>query len=144
MKPSEAGAAMVAPVILFDYFGVLAHRYGQPDKEMMGFIQQHLAGRYRLAVLSNMNGGSAEEMLGEYSGLFEKVIISGDLGVAKPDPRAFLMAARQLREFAESCVMVDDSELNCSAAKGVGMQAIYYQNLGQFEQKLREYGILTP
>lgn len=135
---------MAAPVILFDYFGVLAHRYGKPDEEIIRFIDENLAGRYRLAVLSNMSGGTAEEMLGPHAGLFDEVIISGEQGVAKPDARAFLLAAQRLGEFPDDCVMIDDSQQNCVAAEDVGMRAVYYRDLGQLRQKLAEYGILTP
>lgn len=135
---------MAAPVILFDYFGVLAHRYGQPNQELIRFIQENVAGRYKLAVLSNMNGGTAEEMLGEYTELFDQVMLSGELGVAKPDARAFLLAAQRLGEFPDDCVMIDDSQQNCVAAEDVGMRAVYYRDLEQLRQKLAEYGILTP
>lgn len=135
---------MAAPAILFDYFGVLAHRYGQPDQEIVDFIEEYLAGRYKLAVLSNMNDGTAEQMLGDSARLFDEIMISGRLGVAKPDSRAFLLAARQLGEFPEDCLMIDDSQMNCVAAEDVGMRSIYYENLGQLRQKLAEYGILTP
>ena len=37
--------------IIFDYFGVLAHRYGECDEELMEFIGQNLVGKYKLAVL---------------------------------------------------------------------------------------------
>ncbi|OYW85588.1 hypothetical protein B7Z17_02055, partial [Candidatus Saccharibacteria bacterium 32-49-10] len=113
-------------------------------EELIRFIQENLAGRYKLAVLSNMNGGTAEEMLGEYTELFDQVMLSGELGVAKPDARAFLLAAQRLGEFPDDCVMIDDSQQNCVAAEDVGMRAVYYRDLEQLRQKLAEYGILTP
>lgn len=135
--------AMVAPVIIFDYFGVLARGYGQIDTEMMSFVSGNLAGRFKLAVLSNMNSGDALGMLGDYATMFKEVMISGELGVAKPDERAFLLAAQKLGEFPEVCTMIDDSEQNCAAAEGVGMRAIHYKDLGQFKQEIAKYGILT-
>ncbi|OYX41000.1 hypothetical protein B7Y94_05740 [Candidatus Saccharibacteria bacterium 32-49-12] len=140
----EVKAAMEVPVIIFDYFGVLAHQYGRPDQEVMDFVRQHLAGRYRLAVLSNMNDGAAEEMLGKSAEIFDSVVISGELGVAKPDPRAFLLTAQRLGEFPSRCLMIDDSELNCIGAKDAGMAAIYFTGVADLERKLKEYGILTP
>ena len=135
---------MAAPVILFDYFGVLAHRYGQPNEELISFIQENVAGRYKFAVLSNMDGGTAEEMLGEYTELFDQVMLSGELGVAKPDTRAFLLAAQRLGEFPGDCVMIDDSEINCLSAKDAGMEAIQFKGVADLEQKLEKYGIMTP
>ena len=130
--------------LVFDYFGVLAQQYGRCDEQVMTFIEQRLLKKYRLAVLSNMNGGSAEAMLGKYSKLFDEVLLSGELGVAKPDERAFLLAARRLGEFPSSCIMVDDSELNCTVAEQVDMRAIRFTNVENLAQKLEKYGILSP
>ena len=130
--------------LVFDYFGVLAQQYGRCDEQMMTFIEQRLYGKYRLAVLSNMNGGSAEDMLGGYVKFFDEVLLSGELGLAKPDERAFLLTAKRLGEFPSNCVMVDDSELNCTVAEQVGMQAIQFTDVEDVAQKLEKYGILTP
>lgn len=143
MKQNEVMADTVALVIIFDYFGVLAHRYGQPDSELIDFIEMELAGRCRLAVLSNMSGGSAVDMLGPSAESFDEVITSGELGVAKPDRRAFLLAAQRLGEFPEDCILVDDSLVNCTSAEEVGMRSIHYQDFQQFQQELVQYGILT-
>lgn len=143
MKPSVARAVMAAPVLLFDYFGVLAHRYGRLDEEMIDFIRTELAGKYRLAVLSNMNSGSIEDMLGPSAELFDEVMISGELGVAKPDQRAFLLAASRLGEFPGDCLMIDDSLANCTAAVGAGMLSLHYQTVDNLRQQLAAYGIIT-
>ena len=135
---------MAAPVILFDYFGVLAHGYGRVDTELMNFIEKKLVGKCRLAVLSNMNGGTADEMLGDYAEMFDEVFISGELGFAKPDQRAFLLAASQMQEFPGDCLMIDDSEINCLSAKDAGMEAIQFKGVADLEQKLEKYGIMTP
>lgn len=123
--------------IIFDYFGVLAHRYGQCDQWVMRFIQEELVGRYTLAVLSNMSGGSAAEMLGEYAHMFGTVILSGDMGVSKPDERAFLEAARRLGEFPSDCVMIDDSQTNCVGAERAGMRAVYFQGVEELSEALK-------
>lgn len=130
--------------IIFDYFGVLAYRYGQPDETVIKLIRGRLLGRYKLAVLSNMSGGSAEEMLGEQAELFDVVLLSGEIGVAKPDARAFLEAVRQLGEFPSDCLMIDDSQINFAAARQAGLEAIYFTGVANLERELEKYGILTP
>lgn len=135
----------VAPsVIVFDYFGVLARQYGSPDEQLIELIAHELHGHYTVAILSNMSRATPEEMLGEHAGLFDEVMISGELGVAKPDKRAFLLAANRLKEFPEQMVMIDDSEVNCAVAAELGMAAIHYKNVTQLRQELAKYGILTP
>lgn len=134
---------MAIRAIIFDYFGVLASRYGVCDPEVMQFIEQNLLGKYKLAVLSNMNGGTAEDMLGECVRLFDQVMISGELGVAKPDGRAFLEAARRLEEFPSDCLMIDDSQVNCTGAEQVGLESIYFAGLSDLRRALAKYDILT-
>lgn len=130
--------------IIFDCFGVLAQRYGQCDTEIMEFIEQNLYGKYKLAVLSNMNRATPKEMLGEYGRLFDQVMISGELGIAKPDTRVFLEAARRLEEFPSDCLIIDDSPSNCTGAKQAGLEAIYFESLPTLRQALAKYDILTP
>lgn len=130
--------------VIFDYFGVLAGSYGHCDPEIMQFIERELYGKYKLAVLSNMSSGSPAEMLGDDMKLFDQVMISGDLGVAKPDKRAFLEAARRLEEFPSDCLMIDDSLGNCAGSESAGMQSIYYTSLADLQQSLVKYDILTP
>lgn len=127
-------------VIIFDYFGVLAHRYGQVDESMVEFIEQNLLGKYKLAVLSNMNSGNAEDMLDGHAKLFDRVMISGELGYGKPDVRAYLAAVSQLEEFPSDCLMIDDSQVNCAGAEDAGMQAIYYKDLESLKLFLADLG----
>lgn len=135
---------MIVKTLFFDYFGVLAHGYGRVDAELMNFIEKNLVDKCRLAVLSNMNGGAVDEMLGAYAGIFDGVFMSEELGVAKPDQRAFLLAASQMQEFPGDCLMIDDSEINCLSAKDAGMEAIQFKGVADLEQKLEKYGIMTP
>lgn len=135
---------MAVRAIIFDYFGVLAHRYGRCDEVLLEFIQQNLAGRIKLAVLSNMNGGSAKDMLGKYEDLFEVVVLSGELGFGKPDRRTYLEVARRLGEFPSDCLMVDDSPDNCRGAEDAGLMAFDYTDLASLEAYLRKYDIIAP
>lgn len=129
--------------IIFDYFGVLAHRYGRCDAEIMEFIQEELVGEYKLAVLSNMNDGTAKEMLGEYVGLFDIVALSGEMGFGKPDIRAYLEVAKRLGEFPSDCLLIDDSPRNCVGAEESGMKSVHYEDLGGLKTTLGDCGIIT-
>lgn len=129
--------------IVFDYFGVLAHRYGRCDAEMIEFIQEELVGKHKLAVLSNMNSGTAEEMLGEHASLFDVVALSGGMGFGKPDKRAYLEVARLLGEFPPECLMIDDSEMNCRGAEDAGLEAICYSGVETLRPELEKYAILA-
>ena len=56
--------------------------------------------------------------------IFDDVVDSSVVGLRKPDPRIFRMAAERLGTPPEECVFLDDVESNVQGARGVGMAAI--------------------
>jgi epoxide hydrolase-like predicted phosphatase len=59
--------------------------------------------------------------------LFDQVVISGEVGLRKPDREVFVLAAERLGLPAERCLFVDDTEGNVEAAREVGMAAIVHE-----------------
>ena len=86
-----------------------------------------LRGRYRLGVIANQPGEVRTAM--QRDGLepfFEVWGVSDELGVGKPDPRLFELAARTARVDATAAVMVGDRlDYDVRPAKLVGMRAIW-------------------
>jgi putative hydrolase of the HAD superfamily len=55
------------------------------------------AGRVKLGLLSNgLHGGTARLRAAGVTALFDDAIVSGDVGLAKPDPAVFVLAATRL------------------------------------------------
>lgn len=77
------------------------------------------------AVLSNSWGVDAypQDLL---AGRFDDVVISAEVGMRKPDPAIFRLAATRLGVDVAACVFVDDLDLNVEAARSVGMTAIHH------------------
>ena len=82
-----------------------------------------------------------EERLG-LSRWLEWSFVSCETGVRKPDPEAYLGAARALRLPAERCVFVDDRADNCAAARAVGMDAIRFEGAAALRDALGARGLL--
>ena len=59
----------------------------------------------------------------DFLALFEDIVVSGDEGVAKPDPAIFERLRHRLGRPLPACVLVDDSEVNVRAAREAGMHA---------------------
>jgi epoxide hydrolase-like predicted phosphatase len=57
---------------------------------------------------------------------FDTLVISGEVGLRKPDPAIFHLAAEQLGLPPERCVFVDDLDRNVRAAERLGMRAILH------------------
>jgi putative hydrolase of the HAD superfamily len=83
---------------------------------------------YRLAVISNGDSGQQRRKL-ERMGIaprFDSVVISGDLGISKPDPAIFKQSLQELGVLAEEAVHVGDAlESDALGAQGAGMHAIW-------------------
>jgi putative hydrolase of the HAD superfamily len=56
--------------------------------------------------------------------LFDVIVLSGALGIRKPDPRIYVIAAERLGVAPERCVFVDDLGGNLKPAKALGMATI--------------------
>lgn len=84
----------------------------------------------RLGLLSNAGEGARARLdaLG-VSDRFDDVVTSGDVGLAKPDPRIFLLAARRLHCAPDRCLFVDDMLGHVEAARRVGMRAHHHHRL---------------
>jgi epoxide hydrolase-like predicted phosphatase len=60
--------------------------------------------------------------------LFDAVVISAEVGMHKPEPEIYLLAAERLRVEPGECVFVDDLKENCEGAEAVGMTAIRHRS----------------
>ncbi len=58
-----------------------------------------------------------------YETIFEPIIISAEIGVAKPDPRFFEVAVERIGLPAGQVLFVDDVSANVEAARSVGLLA---------------------
>jgi epoxide hydrolase-like predicted phosphatase len=69
--------------------------------------------------------------------LFDAVVISGEVGMRKPEPGIYLHAARQLGVEPADCVFVDDLGPNVKGAVAVGMVGVKFvsaeQTVGELE-----------
>lgn len=84
---------------------------------------------YRVSILSNADASLRERLrdgLGIHD-LFDDVVCSAEVGIAKPEPAIYRLAAERLGLPPGSCVFVDDYEANVAAARAVGMQAILFR-----------------
>lgn len=95
-------------------------------------VLEDLSRHYRLAMLSN-DIGSWSRHLRSHFGLdeyFEEAIISGDVGVRKPEERIYQLAADRLGLKPQECVFVDDRPGNLEPAAALGMRTILYNRDG--------------
>jgi HAD superfamily hydrolase (TIGR01509 family) len=103
------------------------------------------AGRVRLGLLSNAPRGTSATL--EARGLvplFDDAVVSGDVGLAKPDPAIYRLAAERLGVAPAACLFIDDMARNIEGARQAGMTGHLYE-AGGFDglvARLRECGAL--
>ncbi|MDM8083894.1 HAD family phosphatase [Cellulomonas cellasea] len=74
-------------------------------------------------------------------GLLEDVLVSGEVGLAKPDPRIFRLLAERHGLDPEATVFVDDSAANVEAAAGEGFDALLFTDAERLRADLAERGL---
>lgn len=73
--------------------------------------------------------------------LLDQVVVSGEVGAAKPDPAAYRAVIERAGVPAERLVFVDDKQLNVDAAAALGMDAIRFTTATDLRERLRERGL---
>ena len=121
-------------------FGAAAR--GRPDTRRPGraAVRRHQAGRgdarggaqrargagIRTGLISNSMGAGRYDR-DAFPELFDAVVISGDVGLHKPQPEIFQLGAERVGLAPEECVFVDDLRENCAGAEAVGMTAVLHR-----------------
>jgi epoxide hydrolase-like predicted phosphatase len=97
----------------------------RPDPTMAGAVRAARRAGVRTALISNSwgTGGYDRELLEE---LFDAVVISGEVGIRKPAPDIYILAARRIDVPPQQCVFVDDLPFNLEPAAKLGMATIHH------------------
>jgi epoxide hydrolase-like predicted phosphatase len=103
------------------------------NKRLVDFILQ-IRSKYRIALLSNIGADMMDGFFtpADYKSLFDEVILSGAIGVAKPNPKIFKLACSKLGVNLDEALMVDDMASTIEAVNNMGMHGICYKDYQQF------------
>ena len=84
----------------------------------------------RLAIASSAVGDEIDEILRRFGirDAFELIVDGAQVAHAKPDPEAYLVAARKLGVAPERCIVFEDSHVGVLAAKRAGAYCIAVRN----------------
>lgn len=132
----------------FEQLGALVHK---PAPEVQAIVRERhvrntelvelvrqLRGRYKVGMLSNVGRGVMTTLFSEaeLDELFDAVVLSCDVGLIKPDPHIYEVAAEQLGCEPDICVMIDDLPGNIDGAERAGMQGIVYSSVSELRVEL--------
>lgn len=109
------------------------------DTELIDFLSE-LKGDYQIALLSNAGNDLRQALEEEWqiSDVFDLIVISAEVGLAKPDPKVYQHILEQLGIEPHEAVFVDDFLENVNAASAAGMYAIHFKGSQQARNSLAE------
>jgi putative hydrolase of the HAD superfamily len=100
-----------------------------PQPMMLDALRRARSAGLRTALLSNSWG--LDYPRDGWDELFDTVVISGEVGMRKPEPEIYRLAAARLGIGAAECVFVDDLAPNVRGAVAVGMVGIHHRDAEQ-------------
>jgi len=111
--------------------GLLSRMFAgfQPQRPMFDVVRRARGHGLRTALLSNSWGMDYPRE--EWDELFDAVVISGEVGMRKPDPAIYAEAARRLGLPPEAIVYVDDLPGNLKPARALGMATVVHRTAAE-------------
>jgi 2-haloacid dehalogenase len=115
-----------------------------PIEETVRILERLRDSGYRLIGLSNWSAEKFALTRQRYDlfDLFDEIIVSGEVGIMKPEREIFDLTLHRLGLRADECLFIDDSARNVEAAAAIGFPTIHFQSPSQLESELQRRGIL--
>ena len=96
---------------------------------------------YSIYVLSNFPGDQYDkyEKHNSFLQIFDDKIISGHVGLAKPDTKIYKLAINKFHLTPERSLFIDDKIENIEGAKQLGIQTIHLQNPDELPELIKPF-----
>lgn len=100
----------------------------RPCEPVLELVDRARTAGIGTAVLSNSWGTGDYDPYDGYNldDHFDAVVISDQVGLRKPDPAIYQLAADKLGVSTSDCIFVDDTEHNLPPADALGMTVVYF------------------
>jgi epoxide hydrolase-like predicted phosphatase len=107
------------------------------DHKLVDFLRS-LRGSYKTCLISNAFDDLRSFIVREkFDDVFDHMVISAEVGVAKPEAKIYYLALEQLQVQADEAVFVDDFIENIEACEELGMEGIHFKNPESTIQQLK-------
>jgi putative hydrolase of the HAD superfamily len=129
---SELASELGRPVELHG-FGEHYFEHLHPNRRMIDYMRDLGDRGYKLAICTN-NVREWEPLWRAklpVDELFGVVVDSAFVGTRKPEPRIYELTLERLGVVPEAALLVDDMELNCDAARQLGLRAVWFRSTEQ-------------
>jgi epoxide hydrolase-like predicted phosphatase len=102
----------------------------RPEPVMVEAVAAAKRAGVRTGLLSNSWGEDRYDRA-RFGELFDTLVISGEVGVRKPDPAIYALACERMELPPERCVFVDDLPGNLKPARALGMATVLHRDAAQ-------------
>jgi epoxide hydrolase-like predicted phosphatase len=107
------------------------------DHDILDFLRS-IKPKYKIGLISNAWSGLRDFIVREkFDDVFDHMVISAEVGVAKPDARIYQIALEQFEVSPNEAVFVDDFIENIEACEKLGMKGIHFKTPEVAIQKLK-------
>jgi epoxide hydrolase-like predicted phosphatase len=127
MPEEEFEPRFAAVLEVADHEGLIDRLFAgmRPDHAMLNAVRAAREGGVRTGLVSNSWGhGRYDRSL--FPELFDGTVISGEVGIRKPDPEIYHLGARAIGLEPSDCVFVDDLPGNLKPARALGMATVHH------------------
>ena len=110
-----------------------------PNEPMIELMREAKARGHRMGLLTN-NVREWEPLwrsMLPVDEIFETVVDSGFVGCRKPDREIYDLTLDRMGVAAGDCLFIDDADVNCQAARELGMAAVHYRQNAQAIPEIR-------
>ena len=110
-------------------------------KENVNLALQLKKQGYSIYLLSNFPGDQFEKyrLQNSYIDMFDDRIISGDVGLAKPDKKIYELAVQKFSLIPEESLFIDDKIENIKGAEKVGIQTIHLEQSKDLKNLIKKF-----
>jgi putative hydrolase of the HAD superfamily len=128
LTEGEFSERMGAVLGVADHTGLVDRMFAGmgPDEAMMAAVRAVRRAGVPTGLISNSMGEGRYDR-STFPELFDGIVISGEVGLHKPDPAIYRLGAERIGLTPEDCVFVDDLRENCAGAEAVGMTAVLHR-----------------
>lgn len=128
ISADEFGAHLAPLLGVADADGLMARIFAGigPEPAMIDAVRGARRAGIRTGLISNSVGSDIYDraLLDE---LFDGIVISGEVGLHKPQLEIFELGAERVGLTPPECVFVDDLRENCAGAEAVGMTTVLHR-----------------
>jgi putative hydrolase of the HAD superfamily len=131
---------------LSDLLEIVSRDLPVVDRAVLELVDQLRSSGYKVGLLSNLATGTEWDLDLHAQGVdshFDAVVLSGDVGYAKPHPRCFEALVERLGVDISELVFIDDREASLVGIAELGVVPVIYSGLQPLIAELASLGVST-